>query len=54
MTNDNARKLRQAKAKLRAAKCSCTGTHDPFWVRCERTLAEIDVDHALAAFGVFP
>lgn len=46
MTNEAKKQLRLAKKRLAAARCTCLGPHDPFWVRCERTLAEIDVDNA--------
>lgn len=52
-TNDELKRdLRVAQAKLRAAKCSCGGKHDPFWVPCDRTTAEMERDDVLAAMGV--
>lgn len=51
-TEEDKRRLRQAKQQLRNARCSCTGKHDPYWVKCERTMAEIAVDNALAIMGV--
>lgn len=61
---DNKKRLRKAMAALRAARCTCDGTHDrdpvyhppgrhdPYDVRCPRTVAEIGRDDALAAMGV--
>lgn len=51
-TNDEKKRLRIATAALRAARCTCTGRHDPYDIRCPRTLAEIERDNALAAMGV--
>lgn len=60
MNIDDAKKrLRAAKAKLRATKCTCIlvqydwnpPKHDPFDVRCPRTLAESEHDAALAIAG---
>jgi len=48
-----AAKLRAARKRLRDATCNCDGKHDPFWMRCERALAEVEADNALATFGVF-
>lgn len=45
------RSIREARKKLRATVCACSGKHDPFWVECPRTLAEIAFEEALARAG---
>ena len=44
--------LAEARRRLRDARCTCDGKHDPFWMKCEKAVAEADVERALAAMGV--
>lgn len=44
------RRVREARIALRYARCTCGNqNHDPFWVRCAKTTAQIAFDDALAA-----
>ena len=52
--NNPAVRLRRARALLKYAVCTCGGKHDPFWVKCERTVAQIALDDALDMFGIEP
>ncbi len=42
------KKLRMVKAELRAAICSCSETHDPYWMKCPRAYAEWKLDDVMA------
>jgi hypothetical protein len=53
MTNHK-HKIRETRAALKAATCTCHGKHDPFWVQCSRTLAEIAFEEALTNAGFHP
>lgn len=44
-------RLHHARTKLSAAPCTCGGKHDPFWIQCPRTTAEIERDEAVRAMG---
>lgn len=58
-TEDQKKRLRVARKKLFDAQCTCPPDpedqqhgHDKFYLACERTIAEIEVDEALAAMGI--
>lgn len=51
LAQDIKRRLRVARRKLSAARCTCPSDHDAYWVECERTMAQIEFDGALAAAG---
>ena len=38
--------------RLRDAKCTCAGDHDPFWVKCDKAIAEAAVARALDAMEI--
>jgi hypothetical protein len=44
------RRVRLAKARrvLSDSVCTCDGKHDPFWVHCPRTIAQIEYEQVLA------
>lgn len=54
MTDEQRAKIRETRAALRASRCTCPDPkkHDVFWIGCERTVAEVAYDNALAAAGI--
>ena len=53
MTNNDKRRIREARRALREAKCTCSDRHDPYWMRCPRAEAEWQFDNALAQVGLY-
>lgn len=55
LTREQIAKIRVARARLRASRCTCPAHpdgHDMFDLECERTRAEVEYDSALAAAGI--
>lgn len=59
--DEQKRRIVLAKSRLSKAQCTCGPNpdpggpgHDMFWLECDRTKAEVELDEALAAIGIDP
>lgn len=48
LSEETKKRLRIAKANLKASLCTCGGPHDPFWMKCPRAEAGWHFDNIMA------